>query len=140
MQVLYNFSVHIACWHFSIKMKKSYSGVNIVLAYINLLLKILLLLTTKKNFAVVNERSKGRASRGTWAFMYMRRLSEWPPNSLGVPSLHPVGKENVSTEELAANQHTVVLEFQVPWSWNLIGSYTCSCSHGLKYSILWYSV
>lgn len=38
---------------------------NIVLAYINLLLKILLLLKTKEVFAVVNEQRKGRANRGT---------------------------------------------------------------------------
>lgn len=51
------------------KMKKSYSEVNIVLAFINLLLKILLLLTTKQVFTVLNEWSRGRAS------MSMRNMS-----------------------------------------------------------------
>lgn len=68
--------------------------------------------------------------------MYIRMLSEWLPNSLGLPCLHHVGKENVSTEELAANHHTIVPELQLnllPWSWNFTGSYKCSCSHSLKW-------
>jgi len=47
------------------KMKKSYSGVNTVLAYTNLLLKILHLLTANQIFTIPDEWSRRIVSGGT---------------------------------------------------------------------------